>query len=162
MEENTQINLLADIESTHLVQASTGKRFANYIIDIITFYVAVFALGIILALISPAYIDWINNGNNSPGFRLVDRLIGLVMYGVFMGLVEAVTKGRSLGKLITRTRAVNQDGSTIAAGTAFLRGLSRAVPFEAFSALGSPSFPWHDKWTKTYVIDIKESTINES
>ncbi|MBN8786956.1 MAG: hypothetical protein J0I84_07690 [Terrimonas sp.] len=39
MEENTQIDLLVDIESTHLVQESTGKRFANYIIDLIIFYI---------------------------------------------------------------------------------------------------------------------------
>ena len=160
--ENTEINLLADIESTHLVQAASGKRFANYIIDVIIFYIAIFASAFILAMISPAFIDWLNGADNSAGFGLLDRLVGLILYGLFMGLIEALTKGRSLGKLITRTKAVNQDGTTISAGTAFLRGLSRAVPFDAFSALGSPSFPWHDKWTKTYVIDIKESTIHES
>ncbi|MFT3945953.1 MAG: RDD family protein [Agriterribacter sp.] len=162
MEENTQVDLLVDIESTHLVQASSGKRFANYIIDLVTFYIAVFALTFIFAMISPTFVDWLNSNDNSAGFGLLDRLFGLILYGLFMGLIETLTKGRSLGKLITRTRAVNQDGTTISAGTAFLRGLCRAVPFDGFSALGSPSFPWHDKWTKTYVIDIKESTIYES
>ena len=160
--ENTEINLLADIESTHLVQAGSGKRFANYIIDLIIFYIAIFALSFTFAMISPAFVDWFNNDDNSAGFALLDRLVGLILYGLFMGLIESLTKGRSLGKLITRTKAVNQDGTTISAGTAFLRGLCRAVPFDAFSALGSPSFPWHDKWTKTFVIDIKESSIYES
>ena len=74
-----------------------------------------------------------------------------------MFLVEALFKGKSLGKLITGTRAVNEDGSNLSAKTALLRGLSRAVPFNAFSALGTPSYPWHDKWTNSYVIDEKES-----
>ncbi|MFT3751083.1 MAG: RDD family protein [Agriterribacter sp.] len=160
--ENTEVNLLADIESAHLVQASSGKRFANYIIDLIIFYIAIFASAFIFAMISPEFVDWLNGADNDAGFGLLDRLAGLVLYGLFMGLIEALTKGRSLGKLITRTKAVNQDGTAISAGTAFLRGLCRAVPFDGFSALGSPSFPWHDKWTKTYVIDIKESTIHES
>ncbi|MFT4016708.1 MAG: RDD family protein [Agriterribacter sp.] len=162
MEENTQIDLLVDIESTHLVQASTGKRFANYIIDLIIFYIVIFASAFIFAMISPGFVDWLNTAGNSAGFGVLDRLIGLILYGLFMGLIETFTKGRSLGKLITRTKAVNQDGTTISAGTAFLRGLCRAVPFDGFSALGSPSFPWHDKWTKTYVIDIKDSTIFQS
>lgn len=159
--ESPEVNLLADIESTHLVQASTGKRFANYIVDIIVFYISVFAISFLLAMISPAFIDWLNDNENDVGFNLLDRLVSLILYGVFMGVIEAVTKGRSLGKLITGTKAVNQDGSPITVGTAFARGLYRAVPFDAFSALGSPSFPWHDKWSKTYVIDIKESTIHE-
>jgi hypothetical protein len=35
----------------------------------------------------------------------------------------------------------------------------RLVPFEQFSALGSPSYPWHDRWTKTIVIDEKLTTL---
>jgi hypothetical protein len=35
------------------------------------------------------------------------------------------------------------------------------VPFEAFSALGTPSYPWHDKWTRTVVIDEKASIKSE-
>lgn len=71
---------------------------------------------------------------------------------------EAFFKGKSFGKLITRTRAVNLDGSAMTIRTAMLRALSRSVPLEAFSALGSPCNPWHDKWTKTMVMDEKTST----
>ena len=86
--------------------------------------------------------------------------MSLLLYGIIMGTTEALTGGRSLGKLITGTRAVNADGSAISMQTAFWRGLCRAVPFEAFSALGSPSYPWHDKWTNTYVIDLRQSVLN--
>src|SRR5690606_37410582 len=95
-------------------------------------------------------------GEGDGGFNLLGRLVVLLFYGAYMGLIEAMFKGRSLGKLITGTIAVNEDGSRISALTAFLRGLSRAVPFNVFSALGSPCYPWHDKRNKTYVVEYKD------
>ena len=71
---------------------------------------------------------------------------------------ETLFKGKSFGKLITGTRAVNLDGSLITVRTAMLRALSRAVPFDVFSALGTTCNPWHDKWTDTMVMDEKRST----
>jgi uncharacterized RDD family membrane protein YckC len=152
--ETTEQHLFANPEY-QIVQASGGKRFANYIIDLISFYVLLFLAGIVIALINPVAINSINE--DDTGFNLLDRLLTLVLYGLYMFIIEAVFKGKSLGKLITGTRAVNEDGSNISAGTALLRGLSRAVPFNALSALGSPAYPWHDKWTKTYVIDERQS-----
>jgi uncharacterized RDD family membrane protein YckC len=73
-----------------------------------------------------------------------------------------VFRGKSIGKLITGTKAVNEDGSDISFGKAFARGFSRAVPFDAFSALGDPSYPWHDKWTNTYVIDEKQTRLHNA
>jgi uncharacterized RDD family membrane protein YckC len=84
-------------------------------------------------------------------------LISLIFYALYMGLVEGVFKGKSLGKLITGTKAVNMDGSKISFATAFARGCSRAVPFCVFSAFGTPCYPWQDKWTNTLVIDEKKS-----
>src|SRR5579862_2774182 len=139
----------------HLVQASTAKRLANYLIDLLAFYVFTFLLVMFLAVVNPSLLDAVNE--NRSGFGLIERLIVLVLYGFFMFLIEAVFKGKSLGKLISGTRAVREDGTLLTVKDAMLRGLSRMVPFEAFSALGSPSYPWHDKWSKTYVIDEKQS-----
>jgi len=152
--ETTEQHLFADPEY-QIVQASGGKRFANYIIDLIVFYALIFFAGIVIALVNPVVIDSINE--NDDGFNIIERLVTLVLYGIYMFIIEAIFKGKSLGKLITGTRAVNADGSNISAGTALFRGLSRAVPFNALSALGSPAYPWHDKWTKTYVIDERQS-----
>ena len=146
---------LFDDNRYHLVQASNGKRFANYIIDFIVFYAFIIGLLFFVAYTSPGVFNSINS--DSAGADIIDRIAGLVLYGIFMFLVETIFKGKSLGKLITGTRAVKEDGSPITAKDALLRGLSRMVPFEAFSALGSPSYPWHDKWAKTYVIDEKKS-----
>ena len=152
--ETDEQHLFADPEY-HLIQASSGKRFANYIIDLVIFYILMFASGIVIALIDPEALDSIND--DDTGFNLLDRLLGLVLYGLYMFAIETIFKGKSLGKLITGTRAVNEDGSNVSPKAALLRGLSRAVPFNALSALGNPAYPWHDRWTKTYVIDEKES-----
>lgn len=152
--DNTEQHLFADPEY-HLVQASGGKRFANYIIDLLTFYGLAFLTGIIIAMVDPVAINYF--AEEEPGLNLIDRLLTLVLYGLYMFAIEALFKGKSLGKLITGTRAVNADGSNVSPKAALLRGLSRAVPFNVLSALGSPAYPWHDKWTKTYVIDEKGS-----
>lgn len=140
----------------HLVRADTGKRLANYIIDIIAFYAVFFVVGIIIALSSPGVL---NSISDDAGGSLLDRLLSLILYAFFMSAIEAITKGRSLGKLITGTRAVNYDGTPISAGTAFARGFSRAVPFCVFSAFGTPCDPWQDRWTNTMVIDNRKSTL---
>jgi uncharacterized RDD family membrane protein YckC len=86
-------------------------------------------------------------------------LLTITFFVFIIAILESVTGGKTLGKLITGTRAVNQDGTRVSPRTAILRCLSRMVPFEPFSALGSPSFPWHDRWTNTFVIDERESTL---
>ncbi|RPD42932.1 RDD family protein [Chitinophaga barathri] len=142
----------------NLVQASTGKRFANYIIDTICYYVLVFILGMILGLVFPQYFDFVET---SSGGELLDRIVWILIYGALMGLLEGVLKGKTPGKYITGTIAVNEDGSTISMSTAFKRGFIRMIPFCAFSALGSPCYPWQDKWTNTYVIDQKTSVLRQ-
>lgn len=156
MEQNavTPPDILGVFE-TNVVRADTGKRLVNYIIDIIGFYICAMAVGVIIAISSPATIDAL--GADEPGFNLLDRLISLFLYALFLGTQEAAFKGKTLGKLITGTRAVNLDGSAISTKTAFLRGFSRAVPFCVLSALGTPCNPWQDRWTDTMVMDEKKS-----
>ena len=155
--EHASPDLLTEfIEEPQLIQASTGKRFANFLIDYVVFLLLMVVVGIVWAIVSP---DTVSGLSNDAGFGIIDRIVTVLLYALYIGFIEAITKGRSLGKLITGTKAVNEDGSAITPATAFKRGLSRAVPFELFSAFGSPSYPWHDKWNRTYVIDIKQSHI---
>lgn len=141
--------------SVEYARADTGKRFLNYIIDLVVFYLLFFGIGIVIAIISPESIDSLLVEDQSAGAALGDRILSILFYAIYMSLMEAVFKGKSLGKLITGTRAVNLDGSRISTGTAFARGFSRAVPFCAFSALGNPCNPWQDKWTNTIVVEEK-------
>src|SRR4051812_16047478 len=89
----------------NLVQASSGKRFANYLIDLICFYLCVFLWGVVIAIVSPSTIDSLDD---SPFGTMSERLITLILYGVFMGLIEGIFRGKSIGKFITGTKAVNE------------------------------------------------------
>jgi uncharacterized RDD family membrane protein YckC len=140
-----------------LYQASGGKRFLNYLIDWIGFSLL---WRFFLARLVGEFIVLIN-------FPIEDRtalyafsyLSALTFFGLIVGGVEAATGGKTLGKLVTGTRAIKHDGSRLTPAKAFLRYLVRLVPFEQFSALGTPSYPWHDRWTKTLVIDEKLTTL---
>ena len=153
--QETSSDLLNNFDN-HIVRAESGKRLLNYIIDLAFFYMLAIVVGVFIAIASPSSVESLTGDSNPIG----DRLLGLVLYGVYMSIVEALFKGKSLGKLITRTRAVNIDGSRLTVGKAIARGFSRAVPFCAFSALGSPCNPWQDNWTDTLVIDERLSEIN--
>ena len=152
--ETNQEHLFAD-PAYQCVQASGGKRFANYLIDLIVFFVIIFIAAFVVGMLSPQTISTM--GEESTGTDIIENLVFTAIFVLYLFGTEAIFKGKTVGKLMTGTRAVNEDGSNITAKTALLRSLSRIVPFEIFSALGNPSYPWHDKWTKTYVIDEKKS-----
>jgi hypothetical protein len=141
--------------AVNLVLAGKGLRFSNYLIDLIVFYIVlIVGGGLIIGIFFPAYAADLEEMN-----PLLDRIITLLLYGMYMSIVEVMTQGRSIGKYITGTKAVNYDGTNISAGTAFARGMSRAVPFDQLSAFGDPPSPWHDQWNKTHVVVIKSSTL---
>jgi uncharacterized RDD family membrane protein YckC len=149
------VNLLEEFE-LDLRQASTGKRFANWLIDIIVFYIVAI---IFILLTMPSTMRPRTYGEHRSSHELQIDFTALLIYIVYFVLLETLTKGKTIGKMITGTRAVQEDGRPITFRIALLRTISRIVPFEPFSALGSPSHPWHDRWTDTYVIDEKASTI---
>lgn len=148
-QDNSEHDYLLEFQST-MVRASRGKRFANYLIDIVFFYIGIFVIAYVVASASPGFFS---SDPNSFGLQLMALSIYFLLYFI----VEAVFNGKTLGKLITGTRAVNIDGSYISPRQAFNRSISRIVPFEALSAFGTPSNPWHDRWSDTMVIDEKRS-----
>jgi uncharacterized RDD family membrane protein YckC len=133
--------------------ASTGKRFANHIVDTIVVYFLVFISGVLMAigteLTTPGYIDSVDE--NDPGFTALSYLLGFSVFFVYYALMESVF-GVTVGKVITGTRVVDKHGRVPKTSTVMLRTLSRFVPFEAFSFLGSAR-GWHDSWTDTWVVD---------
>ena len=151
-----QENLLDDMDYT-LVLARSGKRFANYIVDMIVFYIAwkLFFryIGLKIAM------TMIGDGDGRVAIYGKVYLLAFAFELSLMSAIEFFGAGRSIGKLLTKTRAVNDDGTPITFKTAVLRRLSRMVPFEAFSALGAQAEPWHDRWTKTCVIEERDSTL---
>lgn len=90
-----------------------------------------------------------------------ERIVGMIFYGVIMSFTEAMLNGKSIGKFITKTRAVNTDGSDLTFEKTFTRNLIRIIPFDALSALGTPSIPWHDKWSDTMVVEDKKVALQQ-
>jgi uncharacterized RDD family membrane protein YckC len=68
-------------------------------------------------------------------------------------LIEYFSKGRSLGKYITGTKVVMTDGNEPTLSDYFMRNIIRLVPFDALSFFGENG--WHDSWSDTRVINIK-------
>ena len=153
-QENQEEHLFDD-NQYHLVQASGGKRFANYLVDRIVFYVLFQILAYFLAFFNLRI--QVDLDPNSAGFALIGILIYMFAYALFMGLLEFAMKGKSIGKLLSGTRAVKEDGTHLELKDALLRGLCRLIPFNIFSALGNTCYPWHDSLSKTYVIDEQQS-----
>jgi uncharacterized RDD family membrane protein YckC len=152
----TDENILDDVEYT-FTQASSGKRFLNYIIDRVAVYLVWTYL---LSKVDIWLLRLIYRYSESRQLLYVCNYLFAIGFFVFiLAVLESVTGGKTLGKLLTGTRAINQDGSRITPRQAILRCLCRLVPFEPFSAFGAPCFPWHDRWSKTYVIDERLSSL---
>lgn len=130
------------------IEAVTGERFVNYLIDFIAFLFFYNATIILLATIA------FNNGQTilKTSHSIIDLLFKYLLYVIFYFFSEGASHGRSLGKLVTRTKAVKQDGSAITWEDAFMRSLCRLIPFEQISAF--TGVLWHDDLTKTKVIKI--------
>ena len=150
--ETTESNVFEEVEQ-YYQPASTGRRFVNYLVDTILYYVFLFGcfflIGIITQLSGGASED-IDAAAESWAWKLLTYLFVFAIMLLFYTLVEGLTKGRSMGKLITGTVAIREDGSQISWKDALMRSLCRLIPFEAFSAFSGR--PWHDTMTKTVVI----------
>jgi uncharacterized RDD family membrane protein YckC len=129
----------------------------NYIIDLLVYNLLVY--NVVYPMFTSLMVK-ISYALGSGGILIVTyQLFFFVLYVSYMFLQETILKGKSIGKFVTGTKAVNEDGTTISTKAALLRSLSRFVPFEPFSGLGSRCFPWHDRWTHTRVIDVKRSVL---
>lgn len=133
--------------------ASRGQRFANYIIDFFIFYLFVILIGalfgILLGLFSPSSLNVLNQEN-----PFSEYLIGFVLGTIYFTGIEFLTKGRSVGKLITKTKVITSDGEAPEFKHFLIRSLCRFIPFEPFSFFGSDASGWHDSISKTRVVKV--------
>lgn len=148
-------HILSDFES-ELDPANRNVRFVNFIVDRAVFFFVMKGINLFWA----TYLPMLVYSTDLTTANIITVLAGLLLYGFITGLTEVLLKGRTVGKLITGTRAVNPDGIYISAGTGFLRGLIRIIPFEPFSAFGGEwPRPWHDRWTNTWVVKERTSIL---
>ncbi|QEC68537.1 RDD family protein [Panacibacter ginsenosidivorans] len=132
--------------------ASVGQRFINYFIDLIMFFIVIAGISVIIQILfAVAGVTYEDAGNDTlSGNQLFNYLISYSIYVIFYTFCEGASGGRTIGKLVTRTKAVREDETAITCKDAFMRSLCRIVPFDVLSAFSG--YPWHDKWTNTKVI----------
>lgn len=134
-------------------EATKGQRFVNFLVDTIAMrwglnYLISPAVVYILIDLAPEWIYSINT--RSVEFFLLSYLVWAINYLAYYPICEKAFRGYTLGKLLSGTRAIREDGQELTMKDAFLRTISRLVPFEVFSGFGNR--PWHDSWTKTTVV----------
>lgn len=130
-------------------RASKGKRLANYIIDRLCWTALLFGFGLLLGMAGEEEaLLWLEDIN-----PILDYLLTAVIATIYYVLFEYFANGKTLGKIITRTRVLDQFGGKPTFGAILGRSISRFVPFEAFSFLGNPDEGWHDKWSGTMVVE---------
>jgi len=128
-------------------------RFANGIIDSVFTYILVVIVYLIVVFIYSVATgsDFTTNTDNVSNMNpLLDRLITSVLFAIFMFIIEFATKGRSLGKFITGTMVVHENGGLPTSNDFLKRNFSRIVPFDALSFFGTNG--WHDSWSDTRVV----------
>ena len=141
--------------TANLVQnkvADKGKRFTNYFVD--QFFVIglglIFGaiLGLAIAFFAPKQLSVFAEDN-----RILDYGLGIFITILYYSFFEGFT-GRSLGKFITKTKVVTEEGEKPDFGTILIRSLCRNIPFNALSFLNSDAIGWHDQFSKTRVVEM--------
>lgn len=161
---NTEIldeeRLKTTVEPSEFVLAERSKRFVNLLIDTILFYIFFIAIAIVIVLLDDVL-------GSSSALEMLDspilgRLLSALFYFLFFASIEWALKGRTIGKYITNTKTVMEDGSQLTFSAILKKSGSRLVPFEAFSFFGSNLRGIHDRWSNTVVVDLKKVKIENS
>lgn len=128
----------------YLEPVGPGRRFANYMVDV----AAILTFGIIVVFICALLgFDEFIDSLDGP---LMSRLVGLVLSVTYYLVMEGLF-ARTLGKVVTDTKVVMEDGSRPPFAAILKRTLWRCVPFDALTFLGHGR-GWHDTKTDTLVV----------
>jgi uncharacterized RDD family membrane protein YckC len=125
------------------IPAGKWRRFFNFLID----RVGAMGFGFVIG-VGVGVSGWEAGLNFLLEHQIVSGLLIMIVYYV---LLEGLT-GRTLGKLITGTKVVNERGEPPSFAQTLGRTFSRFIPFEAFSFLGDDGRGWHDSVPGTYVV----------
>jgi uncharacterized RDD family membrane protein YckC len=144
------VTVTANIEKMRdYTNASTIKRFLNWIIDSLVIGVLWLGLFILTGKLIAKYgvPDWIEVGKKYD-LSLTLLITFLPYYLIFEGVFKT-----TLGKLITKTKVIRLNGNSIRFHNGLARTLCRLIPLEPFSFLSKNKFGWHDSLTNTRVIN---------
>ena len=139
--------------------ASLNQRFLNWFMDSVVLILLAFFLILIINAIA------ISNGNKTlPAYLMINPIgqftfitIIRLMYYIFFETLF----GRTVGKFITQTIVVDENGERVKHEVILIRSLCRLIPFYEFSFFGIPTRGWHDSISKTFVVDKRKLDENK-
>ena len=133
--------------------ASQNRRFLNYIIDTIVVQVGSTVAGGILGASAVAASGGAGlTPNEAAELQFKAFFLGLGLFIGYYILMEAAF-GLTIGKLLTGTKIIRDDGSSAGFGQVVGRSFARMIPFEPLSFLfGDKTTGWHDSLTGTRVV----------
>jgi len=157
--QESEQHLFSEEDLFQYETASTGQRFLNMLIDGLFMnyglgYLTGSIVGYLLGTLFPDFAMSLFSDLSASGAIIFGVILAYFNDVVYYTFCEKVFKGYTLGKLITGTRAIRTDGGELTLRNAFLRTVSRLVPFEPFSIWFGDGL-WHDRWTKTMVIKTR-------
>lgn len=133
-----------------LTPASKLKRFLNLVLDYIGI---IFFLAFSFFVIALAGGEEILHIKNNPMGELLVRIQGIICMFLYYVICEFFFKGKTFGKMITKTKVVTLKGQEPTLKMLAGRSLARFIPFEPFSFFGSNPGGWHDRLSKTIVVE---------
>ncbi len=135
------------------VQLVTGwLRFGHYFIDGLIIGGILFGVNYFIA-INPVVEYSAGFGVNDYYYSFIPSIDQIIVTVGYYFICE-LTLQRTIGKYATNSVVINEYAEKPDSGSLIGRSFSRLVPFEAFSCLGDRG--WHDKWSGTYVVTVKE------
>lgn len=154
-----QVNLLEEIElSLQLQPANARRRFIAFFIDLAGAYLLFLLITALVEMLyfllskhSAEFAEFVLDPRNHDKLAVIALFLFAPCYGLYYLLFETLTRGKTPGKYIAGTQAVNKNGSRLSFKKVLARSCVRMVPFEFTSLLFGYS-TWHDNWTRTQVI----------
>ncbi|WPO80572.1 RDD family protein [Flavobacterium sp. KACC 22761] len=134
---------------------SDRDRFLNCIIDFFSILIMIFVFTFFVVITGnifqwDVYRPW------------VETMINLGMLGTYLSfamfyyLVFESLFGRTIGKFITGSIVVNENGLKPSFSAICIRTLCRLIPFDQLSFLSKSERIWHDALSKTFVVEKKD------
>lgn len=127
--------------------APKGLRLANYIIDVLAVYSIFIVLAFIIGIVIAAMGGNPSELANAPDWKY--NVSFVILYFLYCVAWESYG-GRTLGKLITGTMVVTEQGDIPETQNIAVRTLCRLIPFDNFSFLFGTG--WHDSISGTRVV----------
>jgi uncharacterized RDD family membrane protein YckC len=148
-----------EFEITEDILATQQQRFANYLVDLLVQYILVTILTLLIAIVSNYFetyslVFWIENAG-----RLEQYFIGAIV-ALFYYSISEIFLSKSIGKFITKTIVVDENGNKVCPEIILKRTLCRLIPFEHFSFFSGNNRGWHDTISNTFV--VKEQLLHSA